>query len=95
MSHDEAQRLAALIREVDGNHDLGAAALADALLARGVTVAASHSSIPREPSEAAIDAAEEVLTAFEIHRDDPIPRQRAVIMRALRAAYAVDAAPRE
>ena len=30
----DVERLAALIREVDGNHDLGAAALAEAILAR-------------------------------------------------------------
>lgn len=30
--------LAAVIREVDGNHSLGAAALAEALVARGVTL---------------------------------------------------------
>lgn len=32
----EVDRLAALIREVDGNHDLGADALAEALVAKGV-----------------------------------------------------------
>lgn len=30
----DVERLTALIREVDGNHDLGAAALAEAILAR-------------------------------------------------------------
>lgn len=30
--------LAALIREVDGSHSLGAAALAEALVRRGVTI---------------------------------------------------------
>lgn len=33
---EEITRLAALIREVDGNHSLGAAALAEALTDRGV-----------------------------------------------------------
>lgn len=32
------ERLAALIREVDGGHSLGAAALAEALVKRGVTI---------------------------------------------------------
>lgn len=33
---ERVNRLAAIIREVDGNHDLGAAALAEALIERGV-----------------------------------------------------------
>lgn len=40
----QIETLAALIREVDGKHSLGAAALAEALAARGVRVAK-----PREP----------------------------------------------
>lgn len=32
------ERLAALIREVDGDHSLGAAALAEELVKRGVTI---------------------------------------------------------
>lgn len=35
----QIEALAALIREVDGRHDLGAAALAEALVDRGVRVA--------------------------------------------------------
>lgn len=35
---NDINRLAALIREVDGNHDLGAAALAEALIEKGVTL---------------------------------------------------------
>lgn len=34
----QIEALAALIREVDGEHSLGAAALAEALVARGVRV---------------------------------------------------------
>ncbi|WP_170978314.1 hypothetical protein [Mycobacteroides abscessus] len=34
----EVQALAALIRRVDGNHSLGAAELAEQLVAHGVTV---------------------------------------------------------
>ncbi|MBE5502482.1 Uncharacterised protein [Mycobacteroides abscessus subsp. massiliense] len=40
----QIETLAARIREVDGRHDLGAAALAEALVDRGVRVAT-----PREP----------------------------------------------
>lgn len=36
---NQIEALAALIREVDGRHDLGAAALAEALVDRGVRVA--------------------------------------------------------
>lgn len=35
---EDVARLAALIREVDGDHSLGAAALAEALIDRGVRV---------------------------------------------------------
>ncbi|MUM03405.1 hypothetical protein B5P44_01035 [Mycobacterium sp. CBMA 213] len=35
---DEINALAALIHEIDGNHTLGAAALAEALVDRGVTL---------------------------------------------------------
>lgn len=41
MSDDDAsviEAVAAMIRDVDGNHDLGAAALAEGLVARGVTI---------------------------------------------------------
>lgn len=38
---DEINALAALIREIDGNHTLGAAALAEALVNRGVTIRAA------------------------------------------------------
>lgn len=37
---DVTETVAAIIREVDGNHELGAAALAEALVNRGVTVKA-------------------------------------------------------
>ncbi len=40
-SVDEINTLAALIREIDGNHTLGAAALAEALINRGVTLSAN------------------------------------------------------
>lgn len=41
---DDITRLAALIHEVDGEHRLGAAALAEALIARGVIVRHEESS---------------------------------------------------
>ena len=38
----QVERLAALIREVDGGHTLAAAELAEALVSRGVTVQLDH-----------------------------------------------------
>jgi uncharacterized membrane protein YebE (DUF533 family) len=51
MTDSRVASLAALLREIDGDHTLGAGALAEALIARGVTVGSRLGG----PSPAAID----------------------------------------
>lgn len=54
MSSTERERMAALIREVDGDHTLGAAALADALLSRGVSLSGGEGGV-REAAQQFVD----------------------------------------